>query len=129
MDFNQNSNHPDNHFSQPPQRTSGFAIASMVCSIIAVAACCTGILGIPFGALSILFAVLSKRKGQKMSAMSLTGICLSVAGIVLGLLVTCYSLYLLVTDSALRQQMNALFETMYGMSLEEYFGLYAQKIL
>ena len=122
MDFQQKPQNSNNHSGRAPQRHSGFAVASMVCGIIAMAVCCTGVLGIPAGALSILFAVLSKRKGQRLSPLSLSGILLSVFGILLGLMTTVYSFYMVIHDPATRAQVDAVFESLYGMNLEEFFN-------
>ena len=80
MDFNQNSENSNYVPNQPSQRPSGFATASLVCGILSLVLCCTGILGIPAGALSILFAVLSKRKGESLSGMSIAGIVSAPSG-------------------------------------------------
>ena len=123
MDYYQN---PDNSNYIPtpqPERPNGFAIASMVLGILAVVVCCTGILGVPLGALSIIFAALSKRRGKKMPGMSIAGICLSIAGIVLGLFMTVYSFYLVYNDPAIREQTNMLMEEFYGVTIDEYFDM------
>ena len=124
MDFNQNSENTNYVPSQPFKRPNGFAIASLVCGIISLILCITGILGIPAGALSILFAALSKRKGQFLSGMSIVGIVLSVIGILLGLLIIAYTIFLLFYDPAFKDQMNILMQQMYGVSLEEFFSMY-----
>ena len=119
MDFYSNSNNSNN----VPQNTpNGFAIASMVCGIFSIILCCTGILSISAGALSILFAVLSKRKNTSMPIMSWVGIWLSIVGVVLGILMTVYSFYLVFNDPLYREQVDVMFEQMYGMSLDEYLA-------
>ena len=124
MDFNQNSEKPNYVPNQPPKRHSGFAIASFVCGLLSLVLCCTGILGIPAGALSILFAVLSKRKGEALSGMSIAGIVTSAIGILLGVLATIYSIYMLVYDSTFREQIDLMMQQMYGVSFEEFFSMY-----
>ena len=86
--------------------------------------CCTGILGVPAGALSILFAILSKRKGESLSGMSITGIVTSAIGILLGILAVAYSIYLLFYDPTFREQIDIMMQQMYGVSLEEFFSMY-----
>ena len=123
MDYYQN---PDNSNPTPtpqPNQANGFAIASMVLGILAVVVCCTGVLGIPLGALSILFAALSKRRGKKMPGMSLTGIWLSIVGIILGLLMTIYSFYLVFNDPTVKAQTNLIMEELYGVTIDEYFDI------
>lgn len=124
MDFNQNSENTNYVPNQPSQRPSGFATASLVCGILSLVLCCTGILGIPAGALSILFAVLSKRKGESLSGMSIAGIVTSAIGILLGILAVAYSIYLLFYDPTFREQIDLMMQQMYGVSLEEFFSMY-----
>ena len=124
MDFNQNSENTNYVPNQPLKRQSGFAIASFVCGILSLVLCCTGILGIPAGALSILFAVLSKRKGESLSGMSIAGVVTSVIGILLGILTTAYSIYMLFYDPTFREQIDIMMQQMYGVSLEEFFSMY-----
>lgn len=82
----------------PSNRINPLSVASMVCGIVSITLCCTGILSIPVGALGILFAILTKRLGQKMSAHSMTGVILSCIGIALGLFMLIYTLFLIATD-------------------------------
>ena len=63
MDFNREYDNPNNMNIQN-NRPEGFAIASLICGILSNICCCTGILSLPVGALGILFAVLTKRKGK-----------------------------------------------------------------
>ena len=54
---------PYNNYN-PDRGRHSFEIASLVMSIISMVLLCTGILAIPFGALGILFAVLSTDRGD-----------------------------------------------------------------
>lgn len=121
MDFYPNSDNPNINPNIPDKRPGGFAIASMVCGIASLIVCCTGVLSIPTGALGILFAVLTKRKGQPLSGMCVAGIWLSCVGMALGILMTVYSFFMVFNDPLLHEEMNSLFEMMYGMSMDEYF--------
>ena len=112
MDFNSN---------QINTTSNRFAIASIVCGILSLIACCMGILSVPFGALGIIFAILSKRKGQSMSGMSTVGIWLSCVGMALGILFTIYSFYIVFNNPAMWEEVNRIFESIYGMSIEEYY--------
>lgn len=112
MDFNSN---------QINTTSNRFAIASIVCGILALIACCMGILAVPFGALGVIFAVLSKRKGQNMPGMSTAGIWLSCVGMALGILFTIYSFYIVFNTPAMLEEVNRIFESIYGMSIEEYY--------
>lgn len=138
MDYNQNeqnnwnSSAADNsYYNQPTHRPygQGFMIASMVCGALSVTACCTGLLSLPLGALGILFALLTYRRGKKMSGSTLTGIVLSCMGIFTGVAMIIYSFSMLPTmmkDPAFRNQVDYMTEQMYGMDfaefIEEYYG-------
>lgn len=122
MDFYPNSDNTNYNSTPQGNRPSGFAIASLVCGIVAVIACCTGVLSIPTGALGILFAVLTKRKGQSMSGMCVAGIWLSCVGMALGILMTAYSFFMVFNNPVLYEEVNTMFQTMYGMNIEEYFS-------
>jgi len=105
--------------------TSAFSIASMICGVIAILACCAGILSLPFGALSILFAALSKRRGKNMPGMSITGIWLGCVGILLGILMTVYSFFMVFNDPMVYDQVNATYEMLYGESFDEFLERYS----
>ena len=49
------------------------ATASLVCGMLSIILCITGVFSLPMGALGIIFALLSKRKGIKFSLMSKIG--------------------------------------------------------
>lgn len=119
------------YYNQPTHRPygQGFIIASMICGVLSVTACCTGILSLPLGALGILFALLTYRKGKKMNGTALTGIVFSVMGIITGVSMLVYSFYTLpdmMQDPVFRSQIDAITEQMYGMDfaefMEEYYG-------
>lgn len=122
MDFYPNSDNTNSSPYQQQNRPGGFAIASMVCGIISIVACCTGVLSIPLGALGILFAILLKRKGKPMPGMCVAGIWLSCVGIALGILMTVYSFAMVFSNPILYEEVNTTFEIMYGMGIEEYFN-------
>lgn len=116
----------DNINTTPQENsTSAFSIASMVCGIIAMLACCAGILSLPFGALSILFAALSKRRGKNMPGMSIVGIWLGCVGILLGILMTVYSFFMVFNDPVVYDQVNATYEMLYGESFDEFLERYS----
>lgn len=118
MDYNQS-----NLYQQPapPRKANGFAIASMVCGIVSLVCCCAG-LGLPLGALALLFAILTRRKGQQMNPMAITGIVTGIIGLLTGLY---FSLEVLVvyTDPEFQQEMYDSFEDIYG---EEYADMFAE---
>jgi len=120
MDYYQNEyNVPQNSY-----RPNGFEIASVCCGIASLLCCCTGLFGIAFGALGILFAVLTRRLGKPMSKLSILGLCVSGVGMAFGLFYTIYTLVLFFTDPSFMAEMDAMFQQMYGMSMQEYMELY-----
>lgn len=120
MDYQQN-----NQQNEPANRINPFSVASIVCGIISIILCCTGILSIPAGALGILFALLTRRLGQKMSPHSMTGIILSCAGIAMGSIMLIYTIFLIYTDPEYQELYNETYEyysdfysDIYGYDLE-----------
>ncbi|SHI46234.1 DUF4190 domain-containing protein [Parasporobacterium paucivorans] len=64
---------------------SGLAIASMVLGILSIITFYTLGFGILLGILSIIFAIVSKKRtGGRLSGMAIAGITCSICGIVLG---------------------------------------------
>ncbi len=141
MDYQQNDNRPQDrwnssasdssYYNQPTHRPygQGFIISSMICGVLSVTACCTGILSLPLGALGILFALLTYRKGKRMNGSAATGIVLSCMGIVTGISMMIYSFATLpkmMQDPFFRSQVDAVTQQMYGMDfaefMEEFYG-------
>lgn len=117
------------YYNQPTHRPygQGFLIASMICGVLSVTTCCTGILSLPLGALGILFALLTCRRGKKMSSSAMTGIVLSAMGIITGVSLLAYSFHMLpamMRDPMFRNQVDAITEQMYGMDFEEFMKEY-----
>lgn len=117
------------YYNQPTHRPygQGFMIASVACGVLSVTACCTGIFSLPLGALGILFALLTYRKGKKMNGTAMTGITLSAMGIITGISLLAYSLYSLpemMRDPVFRSQLDAAMEQIYGMDFEEFMQEY-----
>ncbi|MDE7270468.1 MAG: DUF4190 domain-containing protein [Acetatifactor sp.] len=94
MDYNQNDpfNRQEN-FHQSP-----FTIAALACGICSLVLCCTGILAVPLGALGILFTVLARQRGKRMSSLSITGLVLSIIGLVLGLILSICAIGIYLSD-------------------------------
>ncbi len=148
MDYNQNNGNNMNrdngqwdkwnsnasnssYYNQPTHRPYGqlFAIASGICGLLSITTCCAAILSLPLGALGILFAVLTYRKGKKMNTTSALGIMLSCAGIVTAVTTIVYSfsrLPTLMESEVFRNQINTITRQMYGMDftelMQEFFG-------
>lgn len=108
MDYNQNT--PDN-------KPNPFSIASMICGITSIVLCCTGVLSLPLGALGILFAILTKRLGKPLPFHSITGVTTSCIGILLGLIMLIYTLFLISTDPEYQKLFQNTYEYYY-----DYYG-------
>ncbi|MBR1854644.1 MAG: hypothetical protein IJ794_16120 [Lachnospiraceae bacterium] len=90
-----------------------FSTASFLCGLLSVFLCCTGILSIPVAALGILFAVLTKRQGQPIPPVSVSGIFLSCLGMALGLSICIYAFYTVLKDP---EMLNLIQEYYKGVS-------------
>jgi hypothetical protein len=115
----------DGYNSYPTRRrTSGFEIASLILGIASIVTCCFGIFSIPLGALSILFALLSRGKDKHMSGLGIAGICTSVAGIILGGTL-CFIAAEAVYNADFRAKyIDPVYEQTYGMTMEEFLERY-----
>lgn len=102
-------------------RTCG--IISLILGILSVTTCCLGYLCIPVGALGIIFAILSRRLGKQLPPPSITGLTLSIIGIVMGIIMLVFTIYYTITNPLFweqTQQIQELYEELYGIELEEY---------
>lgn len=111
-----NNNPRDDRYAGQPQKINGFAVASLVLGILSILLCCTVCFSISMGALSILFAILSKRRGTPMSGMSIAGIILSCVAILLSIAMT-VSLFM---DPDFRDAFEEGFMEGYEKGLELY---------
>ena len=124
--WNSNASH-SSYYNQPTHRPygQGFAIASLILGLLSVTVGCCG-LGIPLGALGILFAIFVHRKGKRLDGTAKTGLTLSIIGFVIGVILTVYvfvSIPILMRDEAYREQLNAYFRLSTGMDFDEYLEL------
>ena len=113
----------DYYQSSPnPYQKNMFAVASLMLGIFSVTSCCTGFLSLPVGALGILFAILTYRKGKSLPPLSIVGIVFSAIGILTSVFMIVYTfvaLPALMENDAFREQMNAVSEQMYGIEFDE----------
>jgi len=116
--------------SQAVRKKKPFATASLVCGIIALLTVTTVILPIPLGALSIIFAILSHRKGEKLCGSQIAGLVTSIIGMVFSLVIIVSSVIMLPTmlkTPEYRDQLNSISKQLYGESfddvLEEVYGI------
>lgn len=115
MDYRQTS---------PAARRNPFTIASLILGICSLLTVCTAILPLPLGALGILFAVLSYRKGRRMDAMAVTGLATSCLGLAFSVVIygTVLSMMpAMMRDPQYRDMLNRYSESMYGESYDDLF--------
>ncbi|MGN1196555.1 MAG: hypothetical protein ACI4TA_03035 [Acetatifactor sp.] len=117
--WDSNASH-SSYYNQPVHTPydQGFAKASLVMGFLATIFSCWG-LSLPFGSLGILFAMLCKRKGRKLNSNCRTGLVLSVIGIVSGLLLIIYCVYMMMNSPEFMNQLNAITQSLYGMDFNE----------
>lgn len=99
-----------------------FASASLILGILAFLSICTGILPFIFGGLSILFAVLSKRRQKPLLSSAFIGVAGSSISMVLSFVIIAVSIIQLpqmLNDPATRAQLDATSEALYGVTFDE----------
>lgn len=127
MDYYQNQQQPNDGYQNMPStdpRFKGLSIASMVCGICSLVLCCTGLLSIPAGALGILFALLTRKRGQRMNSMCVAGIWLSCVGLILGIIITVSSIVTVLTDPSYLNMIDQMYQQMYGVGVEDFWQSY-----
>lgn len=80
-------------------------------------------IGIGFCCLALIFALLSRGFGRKLSREAVSGLLTAVAGIVLSFSILGYNTYKLINDDAYRNETLEIFDTMYGETYEEMYGI------
>lgn len=134
MDYQNNRNREDSsqnpYYNQPirsPFRQNTFATAALVCGILSLLSLCTGFISMVLGALGVLFAVLASRKGKLLPQSATAGIILSGLGLVFSLMIitaTFIQLPAMLRNDATRQQMDAFYERMTGVTFTEIMEEY-----
>lgn len=89
-----------------PYRGTGFATASLVCSVMSVMSCMIFYVTFFFGSMSILFALLSRQDSLKMPTISKIGFAVSVIGILLTSILTISSVLFLLETFGLEMILN-----------------------
>ena len=124
MDYYQNQeqdNERNGNGQEMDPRFRGISIASLVCGICSLVLCCTGLLSIPAGALGILFALLTRKRGQRMNNMCVAGIWLSCVGLALGIFITVSSIVTIFTDPSYLNMLDQMYREMYGVGIDEFW--------
>ena len=135
MNYNPYENNPNNEntpnpYGIPPhqypmyQRGNAMETAAMVLGTASLVMCSCLYLSIPFGALAILFALLSRGKRTSMSAKARNGLILGIVGIIVTIVFYSYAFYIAIQDAGSLE--NLLRETceMMGYDFEALFGEY-----
>lgn len=122
---------PGSYYRQPYQQPkNGFATAAMILGICSLALLCTFFLPLLFGSLGLVFVILSKRRGQKLSTAAVAGLATSLGGAILGALFLIYvavsSAFLLNPDN--RGYLNQLYEQQYGVSFDDYIDAMEEQL-
>ncbi len=115
MDYRQTS---------PAARRNPFTIASLVLGVCSLLTVCTAVLPLPLGALGVLFAILSYRKGRRMDTMAVTGLATSCLGLAFSVVIYGTVLSMLpamMRDPQYREMLNRYSESMYGESYDDLF--------
>lgn len=120
-------NKPAYGYSYPPYQPkpkNTFATAAMILGICSLMSLFTIVLPIPLGALAILFAILSKRKGEKAEAAAVSGIITAIIGVTIGiaLSVTMMISAINMLKPENRDMLNKQFEQLYGKDFDEYMS-------
>lgn len=108
----------------PATRRNPFTIASLVLGICSLLTMCTAVFPLPLGALGILFAILSYRRGRRMDTLAVTGIATSCAGLFFSLVIFGITFAMMPTmlrDPEYRDMLNRYSESMYGQSYDDLF--------
>ena len=141
MNYNPYDNNPNtentpnqgpqlNPYGVPPypsrlyQRGNAMETAAMALGTASLVLCSCLYLSIPFGALAILFALLSRGKRTSMSAKARNGLILGIVGIIVTIVFYSYAFYIAIQDAGSLE--NLLRETceMMGYDFETLFGEY-----
>ena len=80
--YNQGTQYQTQYQTEIKPAPNGMATASLVMGILSLVCCWCGYVGIAFGSLGIIFALLSKRD-EPMSGQAKTGLTLSIIGLAL----------------------------------------------
>lgn len=104
--YNYGSNYQQGY---TPKGSNGMALASLILGILSIVMCCCGGFGVILGAVGIVLAILSRGR-EPMETNAKAGLCLSIGGIVLGIVVLVLAFVTMSSNS------------LYRRSLENYEG-------
>lgn len=104
---------------RPGMSANSFLMASIICTMLAFITECSLPICMVFASLTILFAVLSKGKQLKMHSFAKMSIGISIFSLALSFTVTVLAFYNVLTDPAKRENLNQIYEEMYGITFDE----------
>ncbi len=105
--------------SERPRDLNTFMTLSLLMGVLAFTSCSFIFTAMIAGGLGILFAVLSKGKHPKMHFIAKSGVAASVAGMVLSVIITGFTVYMVLHNPEYREMLNTTYESMYGMTFDE----------
>lgn len=70
---------------EEPKKSSGLAIASMVCGILSIVLCCIWYLSVVLAIVAVVLGIVSNVKGMGGRGMAIAGIVTGVVGVVLSI--------------------------------------------
>lgn len=113
---------PQQSYQDMPVRplANNMTVLALIFAVLAILTVMTGILPIFFGSLSILFAILSKGSSLKMDSSGKISTALATFSMIAGLTVTGFSIYEVTHNPEVRDNFNATFKQMYGVTFDEY---------
>ncbi|MBO4608280.1 MAG: hypothetical protein J5696_00255 [Lachnospiraceae bacterium] len=115
---------PYNNYN-PDRGRHSFEIASIVMGIISMVLLCTGVLAIPFGALGVLFALLSRKDKDRLGNIAITGAIISVVSMITGAFITVYSVYTVMTDPSVLEEVSRMYAR-YGIEMPTIPTFYSE---
>lgn len=121
---------------QNTKKQNPFVTASLVMGILAFFTIMTGVFPLFFGGLSILFAVLSHRRGKRMETPAFIGVIASSLAMTFSTVVLTIAISMLpslLRTPEYREYLNNMSESMYGITfdevMEEGYGIDLDKVL
>lgn len=102
-----------------PIKPNIFMMLSLAMGVLAFTSCTFIFTAMIAGGLSILFALLSKGNHPDMHFMAKSGIAASVFSIILSVIITSSTVYMVFHNPQYREMLNTTYETMYGTTFDE----------
>lgn len=110
----------DNQYmNYQPKPQNKFVTASLILGLLAFITSMFFITPFIFGALSIIFAILSRNGNEKMSGSAIVGISASIVSMLGVVFMVGMVYYLMFNVPEYREMMNQQYEQMYGQSFDE----------